>query len=187
MKKTKSEIAYELLCRFEGLINSIKPLETNFPKGFTIRMKPLFISYNSCIEAFRHSFPKEYCLLNLESLPLEDSSGNKLFATDKLSTLLHQSETVFAQLKGLSPYEFKAKPTSARESLAWYWHNTHSQVIIYFIILLFIFFGAGTISSETTLYKNIIRPLVSEYISFKPNAQKNTTVPVPPAQNNNRK
>lgn len=102
MIRNKSDIAYEIFCRINGLIDSIKSIKTALPSGTPIRFKPLFASYNSCMDSFKENFPTEYKSLNLEPLPLEDEQGNKLFTAGKLSTLLHQSEAVSALLKGLS-------------------------------------------------------------------------------------
>lgn len=163
MKKYRSAIAYELYCRFDGLVKSVKDMNTALPAGTPIRFKPLFISYNSCMESFQRDFPVEYQSLGLEPLPLENEEGKKLFTAEKLSTLLHQSEAVLSLLKGLSPYEFKVGPTSTRESLSWYWHNTHPRIVIYLLGLIFLSFLAGLIVADTSLYKNTIKPFILEY------------------------
>jgi hypothetical protein len=183
MKPNKSTIAYELFCRFDGLINSVEGISATLPTGMPIRFKPLFTSYNSCIDSFRTAFPKEYESLNLEPLPLYDDAGHELFLNTKISTLLHQAEAVLSLLKGISPYQFAAKPTSVRESLSWYWHNTHPGLIYYLLMLLASAFIAGTIFSETKVYKNTVKPFVIEYTSFKKNPQISNTVSEPPIKN----
>jgi len=161
--------------RFEGLVNSIKGI-SSLATLAPVRYKPLFSSYNSCIDAFRDTFPQEFSSLGLEPLPLYGPNGEERFTQGKLSTLLHQSETILAILKGM-------QPASARESLAWYWHNTHSSVLIYFAVLLFGVFVAGTLFSETTLYKKTIGPFIIEYMSLKTQQQTSTTASEPPTQN----
>lgn len=148
-----------------------------------VRFKPLFISYNACIDSFRTAFPKEYDSLNLESLPLYDDTGKELFTNEKISTLLHQAEAVLSILKGISPYQFAAKPTSARQSISWYLHNTHPRLIYSLLMLLVAAFIAGTIFSETKLYKNTVKPFVIEYTSLKKNPQQSNTVSEPPIKN----
>lgn len=175
MIKNKTAIAYELYCRFDGLINSVKNIDTALPSVTSVRYKPLFTSYNSCIESFQKDFPDKYQSLNLEPLPLEDDKGNKLFTADKLSTLLHQSEAVLSLLKGLCPYEFKVGPTSARESLSWYWHNTHPKIVIILLGFILSAFITGLIVAETSLYSKTIKPFIAEYISYTPQVQKSDT------------
>lgn len=119
MKNNNSEIAYRLFCRFDGLVNSIRNMKTDFINGIDIRFKPLFTSYNSCIEAFQQAFPEEYKALNLEPLPLEDEKGNKLFTNKKISTLQHQAEAVLALLKGLSPRKDVAIDLPAKVTIGW--------------------------------------------------------------------
>ncbi len=180
MKKTKISITQILTGQFEALIKSIKEIKSTAEYMNTVRYRPLFSSYNSHIETFIQKFPNEYKLLNLEPLPLLDKNGNDAFTANKLSTLLHQSEFIFALLKSIQP---KEKSRSIRESLSWYWNNTHWSIIL-FLGSIFI---AGVISSETTLYKNAIKPFIIEYIAFKNIQQEIITNNEPPKQNRIKK
>jgi len=186
MKKSRSAIAYELYCRFDGLINSTKNINNALPPGTPVRYKPLFVSYNSCIDSFKENFLTEYNSLKLEPLPLEDSAGKQLFTGDKLSTLLHQSEAILNLLKGLSPYEFKAGPTSTRESLSWYWHNTHPRIIISLLGIIFIVFVAGLIVAETHLYRETVKPFIMDYKSQANQAEKSDSQAIPTKSTNQK-
>lgn len=169
--------------RFESLITSINQIDSKALKFTKVRLKPWFINYNSCIEEFKGCFPNEYKQLNLEPLPLCDASGNDAFTLERLITLLPQSEAIAALLKGLLPPNYTNKAESFKDSLAWYWKNAHWSVILFFIGLLFSFFIAGTIFSETNLYKRTIKPFIHEYMSIK-HATSNAIVPIIPKQIN---
>ncbi len=101
---------YKLLRRFEALIESIFALNATIRQLGFVRYKPLFSSYISCIEAFKSLYLDEYENLGLEELKLYDSEGKYLFTTNKLSTVLHQSQAVIGVLKGHLPPAFIENP-----------------------------------------------------------------------------
>lgn len=98
-----NEIPYKLFKRLEMLEEAISSLGDAKRHVGIIRFKPLFISYNSCLEEFIQHFRDEFKQLGLEELPLFDDNGNMLFTYDKLSTLLHQTQAVMGFLKGILP------------------------------------------------------------------------------------
>ena len=161
----KQKTTYRLLCRFESLVAQINNLKTTTSKLRNVRYKPLYTSYNSCIEELKTHYSAQYKQLNLELLPLYDANGIELFTNEKISTLLHQSEAIVAILRGSLPPNYSGGPETFRESLGWYWDNTHRSVAIFFIGLLFSALIAGIMLSETSLYKNTIRPFIQEYMS----------------------
>lgn len=79
-----------------------------------IRFKPLFTSYNSCIESFKQHYLNDFNKLGLEELPLFDAQGNMLFTSDKLSTLLHQTQAIIGFLKGLLHPDLYEKDNSIK-------------------------------------------------------------------------
>jgi len=97
------ETPYKLLRRFEAFIESIFALNATIQQLGFIRYKPIFASYISCIEAFKSSHPEEYSQLGLEEVALYDEQGNELFTRRRLSTILHQAQSVVGVLKGLLP------------------------------------------------------------------------------------
>ena len=100
-------------------------------------------------------------------MPLFDENGTMLFTNEKLSTVLHQSEMISAFLKGNLPPNYSGSPENIKESLSWYWQNTHWSVPIFFVLVLLGAIISGAIISETTLYKNTIKPFVIEYLDAK--------------------
>lgn len=176
------KIAYKLIHRFESLINSINQIDSKASKFKKVRLKPWFINYNSCIEEFEIHFQNEYKRLNLEPLPLRDTDGNDAFTLEKLITLLPQAEAVVALLKGLLPPNYTNKAETLKDSLSWYWNNTHWSAMLFFVGLLFSCFIAGIILSETNLYKKTIKPFIIEYKMISGITHPNTTNMASPKQ-----
>lgn len=162
----KNSVTYKLLCRFESLINGVDTLTETASKFQIVRLKPLFTDYNSCIDEFSKHFPSEFKQLNLEPLPLYDDEGGERFTEEKRSTLLHQAQSITALLKGSLPPGYSGGPETLRESLAWYWNNTHYKLLVGLIILLLSIFGFGVYFAGTKLYKETIAPFISEYKIF---------------------
>lgn len=124
--KGDSKSAYKLLCRFEGLIESVNTLNQtvkDLGQLGRIRYKPLFSNYNSCVDEFKSTYPTEFQSLKLEDLPLYDAEGKEQFTGDKLSTLLHQTKQVRDILKGLSASHEDEVVLPEKVSLAWLWQN----------------------------------------------------------------
>lgn len=157
--KGDSKSAYKLLCRFESLIESVNTLsETVRELGQLgrIRYKPLFSSYNSCIDQFKSTYPTEFQNLKLEDLPLYDAEGKEQFTADKLSTLLHQSRQVSAVLQGLSASHMKEVVLPDNVSLAWLWHNVPVKFWFWFISLLVATFLLGVSFGQINWVQELI-------------------------------
>ena len=97
------EVPYKLYRRFLSLTDSIMTLNDSLRNIGHVRYKPLFLSYNSCLAQFKKHYEKEYDQLELEDLPLYDEQGKMLFASNKLSTLLHQTIAIVGFLEGELP------------------------------------------------------------------------------------
>ena len=138
--------AYKLLCRFEGLIESVNTLNQTVkdlgPLG-RIRYKPLFSNYNSCVDEFKSTYPTEFQSLKLEDLSLYDEAGKEQFTGDKLSTLLHQSKQVRDVLKGLSASHKDEFILPEKVTLAWLWQNVPIKFWGWLIGLLIAAFSFG--------------------------------------------
>jgi hypothetical protein len=128
-----------------------------------VRFKPLYTDYNSRVDQFSKYFPSEVAQLNLEPLPLYDDEATELFTDEKPCTLFHQAQAITALLRGSLPPGYSGGPETLRESLAWYWNNTHYGVLAGFIALLLFMFGFGVHFSGTKLYKKTIASFISEY------------------------
>lgn len=104
------ETPYKLLRRFEAFIESIFAFNATVQQVGFIRYKPMFASYISCVEAFKSSYSEDYSQLGLEEVALYDEQGNELFTREKLSTILHQAQSVVGVLKGLLPPALMENP-----------------------------------------------------------------------------
>ena len=112
MKKSAEqgfEPQYRLYRRFLALVDSVMTLGDALRHVGYVRYKPLFSTYKSCIEVFKEHYAKEYEKLELEDLPLYDDHGQSLFTANKLSTLLHQAQTIIGFLEGELPPELLAQ------------------------------------------------------------------------------
>ena len=101
---------YQLLRRFEALIEIVLALNSTIEQVRYVRFKPLFRNYNSCIKEFKSIFPEEYKKLDLEDLPLYDNQTREMFTANRISTLLHQSQAVVGILKGMLPPKLIENP-----------------------------------------------------------------------------
>lgn len=145
-KKQKSLIAYGLTCRFEGLIESVETLSSvasDLGQLVRIRYKPLFTSYNSCVNEFKAHFPEEHAKLRLEELPLYDTEGKERFTSGKLSTLLHQSKAMVAALKGLLPPVYDDVELPSKVTLFWLWKHVPAKFWVWFVGLLLLALSFG--------------------------------------------
>lgn len=104
------EIPYKLYRRFEALIESMYALTSIIQQLGFVRFKPLFNSYNSCVEEFKTHYPDDYKQLILEDLPLYDDKSIEKFTQDKLSTMLHQAQAIVGVLKGSLPPHLLESP-----------------------------------------------------------------------------
>lgn len=133
----KQKKTYILLCQFESLVSQIKNIDSTIAILGNVRYKPLYSIYNSYIATFEDYYPRQYKQLNIEPLPLYDANKTELFTNEKLSTLLHQSEFIVAFLKGSLPPNYSGTPENFKESLGWYWNNTHWSIIIFLVSIFY--------------------------------------------------
>ena len=97
------EIPYKLYRRFLSLVDSTMTLSDALRHVGYVRFKPLFATYNSCVAQFKKHYTTDYDQLQLEELPLYDDQGKMLFVSNKISTLLHQTQAIIGFLEGELP------------------------------------------------------------------------------------
>jgi len=102
------ETPYRLYRRFLSIGDSVMTLGDSLRHVGYVRYKPLFSAYNSCVNIFKQYYSEAYAQLDLEDLPLYDDDGKSLFTANKLSTLLHQSQSIVGFLEGELPPELLA-------------------------------------------------------------------------------
>jgi hypothetical protein len=92
-----------LINRLESLIKSVEEGPQLAEQYGSVRYRPFFQTYNSCVKEFKYFCEQEYERLELEALPLYDDQGREQFTNRKISTLLHQSREILAILNSLEP------------------------------------------------------------------------------------
>ncbi len=92
-----------LINRLESLIKSVEEGPQLAEQYGSVRYRPFFQTYNSCVKEFKYFCEQEYERLELEALPLYDDQGREQFTNRKISTLLHQSSEILAILNSLEP------------------------------------------------------------------------------------
>jgi len=137
------ETPHELLPRFKALIDKVDTLGATQKKLSRVRSKPLFSDYNSCIEELKSTYPTRFEQLRLEDIPLYDAEGKEQFTMSKLSTLLHQSQSVVAFLEGLLSASDNNLEFPDKVTLAWLWEKVPAKFWCSLIGLLIGFFLFG--------------------------------------------